>query len=98
MERISIDLGAVRDAARMIRSRNEMLYDLLNQMKRQMNELSGVWISEGSEVIRARFQSFSLQFDVQKDIIERYAVFLDNTVNSYDSMESTITSNASSFG
>ncbi|MBP3398317.1 MAG: pore-forming ESAT-6 family protein [Erysipelotrichaceae bacterium] len=98
MERISIDLGAVRDAARMIRSRNEMLYDLLNQMKRQMNELSGVWISEGSEVIRSRFQSFSLQFDVQKDIIERYAVFLDNTVNSYDSMESTITSNASSFG
>lgn len=98
MERIQIDLAAVSDAARMIRSKNELLYDLLTQMKKQMNDLSAVWISEGSESIRARFQVFSSQFDVQKDIIERYAAFLDSTVNSYDSMESTITVNASSFG
>ena len=97
MDGIKIQLAAVSDAAAMIRSRNETLYDLLNQMKKQMNDLSGIWISEGSEMIRARFMSFSAQFELQKEIIERYALFLDQTVSSYDSIESTITSNASSF-
>ncbi len=97
MDGIKIQLAAVSDAARMIRARNEMLYDLLQQMKKQMNDLSAVWISDGSEAIRMRFMSFSNQFDVQKDVIERYAQFLDRTVNSYDSIEGTIASNASSF-
>lgn len=97
MDGIKIQLAAVSDAARMIRARNETLYELLQQMKRQMNDLSAVWISDGSEAIRSRFMTFSAQFDVQKEVIERYAQFLDKTVSSYDSIEGTIASNASSF-
>ncbi|MBQ4343640.1 MAG: pore-forming ESAT-6 family protein [Erysipelotrichaceae bacterium] len=97
MDGLKIQLAAVSDAARMMRARNETIYDLLQQMKKQMNDLSAVWISDGSEAIRLRFMTFSNQFDVQKEVIERYAQFLDRTVSSYDSIEGTIASNASSF-
>ncbi len=97
MDGIKIQLAAVSDAAQMLRAQNQTLYDLLQQMKKQMNDLSAVWISDGSEAIRARFMAFSNQFDVQKEVIERYAQFLDRTVSSYDSIESTIAANASSF-
>lgn len=97
MDRISVQLAAICDAAVMIRSKNAVLYDLLQQMKKHMNDLSSIWISDGSEMIRMRFMNFSSQFEISREVIERYAMFLDRTVSSYDSIESTITTNASSF-
>ena len=97
MDRIHIQLAAVSDAAKRLRMRNEVLYDLLQQMKKHMNDLSAVWVSDGSEAIRLRFMAFSSQFDIQKEVIEQYAQFLDKAAGSYDSIESTIAANASSF-
>lgn len=72
------------------------MFDLLIRMKNDMNETNVSWISDGGETIRARFNQFAARFDNQKETIDSYAKFLDMTVSSYDSLETTITSNAES--
>jgi uncharacterized protein YukE len=96
MANIRISLNEVADTASRIRSLNQAMYDALSDMKREMNALNGTWISDGSEEIRNRFNLFSNRFDHHREVIESYARFLDLTVSSYDSLESTITGNASS--
>ena len=96
MSNINISLSEVSDMASRIRNVNQMMYDSLVQMKNDMNSLNGTWVSDGSEEIRNHFNQFATRFEKQKEVIEQYAAFLDLTVSSYDSLESTITSNASS--
>ena len=95
MDQISISLNEVSETASRIRQLNQMMYDALNEMKKEMNLLAGTWISEGSEEIRSRFAMFAGRFDREKTVIDEYARFLELTVSSYDSLESAITGNAS---
>lgn len=97
MESIRVQLATLQEGASMIRMRNAALYELCSQMKQHMNELSGVWVSDGSEMIRMKFMVFSSQFDICREVIEQYAAFLDRAVSMYDNTESAITTNASSF-
>jgi uncharacterized protein YukE len=94
VEQISISLNEVSETASRIRQLNQMMYDSLNEMKQEMNLLSGTWISDGSEEIRTRFGMFANRFERQKTVIDEYARFLELTVSSYDSLESAITGNA----
>ncbi len=96
MEEIKISLADVSACASLIRTINQQMYATLQNMKKEMNDLNSTWISEGGEAIRTRFNTFSSRFDRQKEVIDRYSQFLDFTVNSYDSLETTITSNANS--
>ncbi len=97
MDKINIKLASVIEAAQEIRNCNEMMYQCLQECKNQMDQLSNVWISESSETVRNRFAQFSKQFEIQRQIIDSYAQFLDHTANTYDSIEMAINSNASSF-
>ena len=97
MEGIRVQLATLQDGASMIRMHNTALYELCSQMKQHMNELSGLWVSDGSEMIRMKFMAFSSQFDICREVIEQYAAFLDRAVMMYDNTESAITTNASSF-
>ncbi len=97
MDGIKVQLSALSDAASTLRARNAALYDLCQQMKKQMNDLSSIWMSDGSEMIRMKFMSFSSQFENSREVIEQYASFLDRALASYDHIESTITTNAASF-
>ncbi len=96
MSNIRISLNEVSDTAARLRSLNQLMYDALSDMKNEMNALNGTWLSDGSEEIRSRFSQFSARFDHHREVIESYARFLDLTVSSYDTLESTITGNASS--
>ncbi|MFV0380141.1 MAG: pore-forming ESAT-6 family protein [Anaerorhabdus sp.] len=96
MEEIRISLAEVSSTASTIRSINEKMYDNLITVKKEMNNLSAAWISEGGEAIRQRFNTFATRFESQKELIDRYSAFLDLAVSSYDSLENTIVSNASS--
>ncbi len=71
------------------------MYELLMNMKKEMDNTNISWISEAGETIRSRFNQFAARFDRQKEIIDTYAKFLDMTVSSYDTLETTINSNAS---
>jgi len=97
MHNIQITLPEVSALAKEMRVLNEQMREVLENTKQQMNALAGVWQSQGAEEIRARFQHFSLRLQQEYDTIERYAKFLDHTVASYDSLESTIKANASTF-
>ena len=96
MSSINISLNEVNDLSNEIKRINTNILDILNYAKQEMMSLSNDWQSSGSEMIRNRFQYFSNKFIEQKDVIDSYARFLDYTVASYDSLETTITKNASS--
>ena len=55
MENIHISLDDVTETASRIRQLSDAMYEDLTAMKKDMNLLSGTWISEGSEEIRNRF-------------------------------------------
>ena len=96
MANIKISLQEVSDTANKLRTLNQMMDEELNEMKMEMNLLDGTWVSDGSSEIRNKFNLFSNRFEKQKATINQYARFLDLTVSSYDTLETTIASNASS--
>ena len=95
MANIQISLQEVQDTANQLRSLNMLMDEELNAMKSDMNRLDSSWISDGSLEIRNKFNLFSSRFEKQKETINQYAKFLDLAVSSYDTLETTITSNAS---
>lgn len=97
MENINISLAEVQSAANAIQSCNLRIYDLLNNAKKEMDKLQAFWQSESSDTVRQRFALFSGQFETQKEIVDAYVRFLEHTVQTYDSLETAINSNASSF-
>lgn len=92
---IKITMPEVSSSATRMRGLNGELDDVLKHISNMMNELSSVWDSEGAETIVSRFRNFANRFVVESETIEEYCKFLDLTVQSYDSLESTITANAS---
>lgn len=97
MEHIKITLAEVANLASQIRLLNEQMQTVLNQAEKEMDQLNGIWISDGASAILMRFKTFTSRFIEEKEAIETYARFLDHTVSSYDSLESTIEANASAF-
>lgn len=95
MANIQISLQEVQYTANQLRSLNMLMDEELNAMKSEMNRLDSSWISDGSLEIRNKFNLFSSRFEKQKETINQYAKFLDLAVSSYDTLETTITSNAS---
>ena len=95
MANIHISLQEVQDTANQLRSLNMLMDEELNAMKSEMNRLDSSWISDGSLEIRNKFNLFSTRFEKQKETINQYAKFLDLAVSYYDTLETTITSNAS---
>lgn len=96
MDQIKISLAEVTDCAARIRALNQQMYEQLTLMKKDMNDTNITWISDAGDAIRNRFNQFATRFETQKEAIDQYAKFLDTTVSSYDTLESTIHSNATS--
>lgn len=97
MDELRISLPEVSASANQIRAYNASLDETLSYVSKVMNDLNSIWLSAGEETLLARFQKFSRKFIGESEIIENYARFLDDTVSSYDSLESTIVANASNF-
>lgn len=96
MNSINISLDAVSNCKDQISSLNNRIFDTLNDLKTEMNSIHAGWISDSATTILNRFNQFSNRFDVQKSTIDAYAKFLEMTVSSYETLEQTINSNASS--
>ena len=98
VEGINISLGEVTKTAGTIRTLNTSLSTQLENIRTEMNNLSSTWQSDSSETIRSKFNTMAnQQFETYKKIIEAYAKFLDNTVTTYDTVETAINNNASAF-
>lgn len=96
MENLKISLAEVSECATKLRNLNQMMYDQLSLIKKDMNDTSSTWISDSAESIRNRFNQFASRFETQKEIIDSYAKFLDQTVENYNTLETTIQANATS--
>lgn len=94
MNGLKISLAEVSECASKIRLFNAQMYEELTNMKNEMNRTNVAWISDGGEAIRNRFNQFASRFETQREMIDSYAKFLDTTVSNYDSLETTIHSNA----
>ena len=95
MDHLNISLEQVSETASVLRTLNQSMYDSLQQMKRFMNNTDSSWMSEAGETIRTRFNQFAVRFESQKEDIDSYARFLERTVTDYDTLETTLNSNAS---
>lgn len=94
---IKISLGEVTKTAGSIRNLNNQLDGKLFEIKKQMNDLSQTWQSDASVTIRDKFNALAPKFEEYKNIVESYAKFLETTVQSYDSAETSVNNNASAF-
>lgn len=97
MDELRISLPEVSSSASQIRQLNANLDDTLSYVSKTMNELNSIWLSDTEETLLARFQKFAQKFIDESEIIENYARFLDDTVASYDSLESAMNANAGNF-
>lgn len=96
MADIKITFQEVRDKTAQIRSYNETLTQTLESIKSAINALEAEWTSDTSDTIRAKITGMQPKFDTYKEVIESYAKFLDNTVQQYETTESTLNTNAAS--
>ncbi|WP_373481754.1 pore-forming ESAT-6 family protein [Acetobacterium sp.] len=97
VEGIKISLGEVSKTATTIRSLNKSLDAKLTDMQSQVNALSSTWQSDAGNTIVQDMKNMSGQFEEYKKVIESYANFLDQTVKSYDTVETNINRNAEAF-
>ena len=94
---INITFGEVENITNEMRNLNSQLDDILTSVSNMMNELNAVWQSKGAEEIASRFRKFANRFVVEKETVEDYCKFLDYTVQTYNSIENTISANAANF-
>ena len=97
MEQLQITLAQVTQTAAGIRMQNQQLNTCLQEIGTSMNQLAATWQSPASEKIRSRFQGMLPIFDNYRIIVESYAKFLDQTVSTYQSMETQLNASAEGF-
>ncbi|MCD5324192.1 MULTISPECIES: pore-forming ESAT-6 family protein [Pontibacillus] len=97
VEGIHISLGEVQKTAGSIRTINQNLALRLEEIQKEMNNLSSTWQSDASETIRANFNALAPKFETYREVVDSYAKFLDNTVTNYEAAETSINSNAQAF-
>lgn len=94
---IKISLGEVTKTAGSIKNLNQQLTLKLEDLGKEMNALQATWQSDSSDTIRNNFNALAPRFQEYREVIESYAKFLEETVNVYNTVETSINSNASAF-
>lgn len=94
---IKISFAEVSTTAGTIRSLNQSLTNNLDQIRKEINDLSSVWQSDAGETIQSKINAMQAKFDEYKNIVDSYAKFLDNVVEHYGQTEGSINNGASSF-
>lgn len=97
IEGINITLEEVSSSASAIRTQNNNLNTILENIRSQMTNLGNTWNSEAYNTIKTNFDKLIPTFKNYYEITDSYADFLDKTVLSYQQTESTNVSNAAAF-
>lgn len=94
---INISLNEVSATANTLRTLNTTLASDLTSIKTEINNLSSSWQSDGADTIQAKINGMQTTFENYQKVIDSYAKFLDETVSSYQTAESSVNANASAF-
>ena len=87
---ITISLEDVSNSSTKIKNCSTKLTTIINDLTKIVNEINTGWSSSASETFVQRFKSFVDKFDDCKASIDNYANFLDQTVEAYRKVDSTI--------
>lgn len=93
MADIKITFEEVKSKATQMRTQNDTLTSLLDDIKSQINGLSSSWTSDASDTIREKITALTPVITTYNEVIESYASFLDLTAETYKTAESTINQN-----
>ena len=96
-ESIQISTQALIDTAKKVRDINEILDTKLAEINSCMNELDTTWKSDAGFEIREAMNALKPRFEQYKSVVNSYAMFLDNTAQSYENTETALHTNASAF-
>ncbi|MDR0852351.1 MAG: WXG100 family type VII secretion target [Clostridiales Family XIII bacterium] len=96
---IRISTQTLRDTAEFVRTRNEQLETLLNEVRSKIAHLcDGTWQSDAGEEIQRKITAFgNNHFKPYKEVVESYAQYLVTTAEQYETTESGIQSSAAAF-
>lgn len=97
MEELQISLAEVTQTSAKLRTLNQDLNTKLLDMNQQIKELESWWQSPAASTIQMKFNSMLPAFENYRSIIDAYAKFLDQTVATYESLETAINQQATSF-
>lgn len=97
MDTLSITLEEVSQTAVQLRAHNTQLNEYLQDIYRCMNQLMSEWQSPAATTIQMKFQGMLPVFDRYHAVVEDYAKFLDQSVTTYQTMESRLNTRAETF-
>ena len=97
-DRSTIISSTIHGAANEFRSINANMKETLQSCRQTIENLDRIWQGEASQTTIANFRSFAGQyFDVFEDEIRKFADYLDNAAEQYESTEKTNVSLGDSF-
>lgn len=98
MADINITFAEVKEKSSALRQLNTNLTEKLGEIQTTINGLSQSWTSDTSETIRQKINDLKTKrFDEYQTIITEYADFLDKTVETYTTTETTLNNNLAAF-
>lgn len=92
MSNIYISSQGLENSANQIRSLEQEVSGIFNQIHSQMNTVSAVWSSPASQSLQEQFQSLSPVFTQYLGQLENFARFLSQTATLYAENEASIQS------
>jgi WXG100 family type VII secretion target len=98
MQGISITPAEVRGSAGRIANTNRALEETLNNIKKEVNALSGAWQSKSADTTQQVFNAHAAKFAEYRAYIDSYTKFLEAAATAYDDAEKSVDTSAASFG
>lgn len=96
MADIKISYQEVLNAARDVRRHNEKLSTTLADIKSLIQSMEREFVALASDNTRENMNAMQPIFDTYKEVIEKYAQFLEKAAASHENVDRTLASNADS--
>jgi len=86
---VKVSTDVLRNTSGRMRQFNGNLYDVLAAAKRKINDMqtNATWLSPAGAEIIAKMNALEPRFQNQRDILNQYCTFLDNTAVQYERAE-----------
>ncbi|MCM1288466.1 MAG: pore-forming ESAT-6 family protein [Clostridium sp.] len=97
VEGIKISFDEVTQTATSIRTLNTKMTTLLEDAKKEIDNLQSTYQSDSGETIRTKIATQSASFEEYRKVVDAYAQFLDDTIATYQTTENKINANAQQF-
>ena len=96
-DEIKVSTQVLLDTAEKVRTINTTMDGKLADINKTMNDLESTWRSDAATDIRAAMNALKPRFEEYKTVVESYAKYILNQLQSYAVTETSIQNNAGAF-